>query len=329
MARIQIHDSGSTVLVRGVFEDFSEFQKLVPGWEVDFRQLDRGPSPVEATQVMSGQAQLLRFRFERRYEQRGSPPAGTLNFGIPEDSVEPRRWRGNGVGDSSLICFAPGGELSSVSRAGFSGMTLSVDPDHLARIADALGLPEAVVGLDIPHLLAGIDPEVVGRLRQAADRLIVVATDHRKGVPASTAAPMLDDELPTLLVEAIASAHAPVHTSGPSPRARTRALRRATAYIDAHANEAPTIRRICKASGVSWRTLDYAFKEHFSVTPKEYLQTVRLHGVRRELQISGGEALIADVANRWGFWHMGQFAADYRVKFGELPSVIMGHRARV
>jgi len=125
------------------------------------------------------------------------------------------------------------------------------------------------------------------------------------------------------------SAHTPVHTSRPSPRARTRALLRATAFIDAHANEAPTIRRICKATGSSWRTLDYAFKEHFSVTPKEYLQMVRLHGVRRELQLSGGETLIAGVANRWGFWHIGQFAADYRLKFGELPSVTTGLGTRV
>ena len=29
---------------------------------------------------------------------------------------------------------------------------------------------------------------------------------------------------------------------------------------------------------------------------------------------------VANVANRWGFWHLGQFAADYREQFGELPS---------
>jgi transcriptional regulator GlxA family with amidase domain len=29
---------------------------------------------------------------------------------------------------------------------------------------------------------------------------------------------------------------------------------------------------------------------------------------------------IADAANAWGFWHMGQFAKDYRTLFGELPS---------
>ena len=36
---------------------------------------------------------------------------------------------------------------------------------------------------------------------------------------------------------------------------------------------------------------------------------------------------VADIANGWGFWHMGQFAADYRRQFGELPSETLARRA--
>jgi len=45
-----------------------------------------------------------------------------------------------------------------------------------------------------------------------------------------------------------------------------------------------------------------------------------LSWVRRELRWAGHGTTIGDVANRWGFWHMGKFAADYRAYFGELPS---------
>ena len=32
---------------------------------------------------------------------------------------------------------------------------------------------------------------------------------------------------------------------------------------------------------------------------------------------------IADTVNRWEFRHMGQFAADYRPSFSELPSAML------
>jgi AraC family ethanolamine operon transcriptional activator len=47
---------------------------------------------------------------------------------------------------------------------------------------------------------------------------------------------------------------------------------------------------------------------------------VRLNGARRELGSTVATASVSDAANRWGFWHMGQFAADYRKLFGERPS---------
>ena len=321
MTRIQIQDSGPAVLIRGCFDDFSEFDKATENWDLDFRQLDRGASPVEAIQVMTRYAHAIHFRFERRYHQQGSPPEGTLNFGFPEVACEPMGWCGDEVEKSSLICFAPGSDYTSISRAGFAGTTLSFDVGHLTRVADSLGLADALEGTDKLQLLTGRDPRVVGRLRQAIADLFVLADDLKTGMSASGIATLLEDEISTRLVEALASAHNASHTARPSLRARTKARRRAVAFIDAHAKEAPSIRQVCVDAGVSWRTMNYAFKEYFGVTPKEYLQTVRLHGVRRELQAYDGEAVIADIANKWGFWHMGQFAADYRLKFGELPSV--------
>jgi AraC family ethanolamine operon transcriptional activator len=88
-----------------------------------------------------------------------------------------------------------------------------------------------------------------------------------------------------------------------------------------HPDEHLTVQDLCRVTGVSIRTLEYVFLERFGVSPKEYLKAHRLNGVRRELRRAHAAAIrISDVANRWGFWHMGQFAADYRRLFGELPS---------
>lgn len=60
--------------------------------------------------------------------------------------------------------------------------------------------------------------------------------------------------------------------------------------------------------------------DEFGVGPKHYLHVRRLAGVRSDIISRTGENCISDIANRWGFWHMGKFAADYKTQFGELPS---------
>jgi AraC family ethanolamine operon transcriptional activator len=57
----------------------------------------------------------------------------------------------------------------------------------------------------------------------------------------------------------------------------------------------------------------------FGIGPKAHLQCHLLSAVRDQLLTRSGHSLTADIANSWGFWHMGQFAADYRKLFGELP----------
>ena len=78
---------------------------------------------------------------------------------------------------------------------------------------------------------------------------------------------------------------------------------------------------ICAAAQVSQRTLEYAFIERFGVIPKAYLKIYRLNSVRRQLRLGTPQTdKVSDIANEWGFWHLGQFAADYRAQFDELPS---------
>ena len=42
--------------------------------------------------------------------------------------------------------------------------------------------------------------------------------------------------------------------------------------------------------------------------------------IQLELQNASSADLISTVAGQYGFWHMGQFAADYKRIVGEFPS---------
>lgn len=76
---------------------------------------------------------------------------------------------------------------------------------------------------------------------------------------------------------------------------------------------------IAGVAGVGIRRLQQAFREHHGTTPLAALQTVRLERVHADL-LAGGDASVTDVAYRWGFAHLGRFAAAYRERYGVAPS---------
>ena len=110
------------------------------------------------------------------------------------------------------------------------------------------------------------------------------------------------------------------------PGRRQQAIKTARAYMEACDGDV-SIEELCQTSGVSWRTLDYAFKEHMGLSPKKFLQAFRLNRAHQELSTSPTDVKISDIANHWGYWHMGRFASDYRRFFGELPSDTIRRRA--
>jgi AraC family ethanolamine operon transcriptional activator len=78
---------------------------------------------------------------------------------------------------------------------------------------------------------------------------------------------------------------------------------------------------LCEIANVGERTLQYAFRERFGVSPGAFLKARRLMEVRKQLiQTHDDHRMIGEVAASVGFWHVGQLAADYRHAFGETPS---------
>jgi transcriptional regulator GlxA family with amidase domain len=113
---------------------------------------------------------------------------------------------------------------------------------------------------------------------------------------------------------------------GPA-RVAPAAVRRATAYIDAHADQPVVMADIAGSAGVSARALQYAFRRHYGTTPMGYLRRVRLERAHRELQAADSTqgATVTQVARRWGWVSSTQFAAAYRRQYGVPPSHTLSH----
>ena len=82
-----------------------------------------------------------------------------------------------------------------------------------------------------------------------------------------------------------------------------------------------SVPELCMIFKVSRRTLQYAFDHVLGIGPNAYLKILRLNGVRRDLLRRDIRIPVQQAASDWGFWHLSQFAKDYRTLFDELPSV--------
>ena len=103
-------------------------------------------------------------------------------------------------------------------------------------------------------------------------------------------------------------------------------VKRVEEFVEAHADRPLTIADLAAYAGVSTSTLFAGFRQYRDTSPIAYLKGVRMRRAREELQAaSPSRAKVTDVAMRWGFTHLGRFAADYKRWFGESPSDTLRH----
>lgn len=263
----------------------------------------------EVTELTSADMILGRGRFSCRLKQRGAPPLGYRTFVVPNRTELRMIWRGHHVTGSDLLVFPLKAELDATSDGRFDVYTLSFPEEMILSLSEKLG----ATGLEKRLQRAEVfrcDPERMERLRFSLSQWA------RYPEPSFFEFELLKNRICTRLIDALVHMNANDSKQTQSLR-KLNALREVDRFIYSNPEEIPSVKYLCKLIGVSERTLQYTFLEQYGMGPKAYINVMRLNGVRRELQT---RKKVSDAANAWGFWHMGQFARDYRILFGELPS---------
>lgn len=294
------------------FADFESFSGSIRNWDVDFCQLDRGDFQAEMTQLETPEVLITHAFFNRKLEQKGKAPPGAWTFAFLQPSSPEIIWRGQKVSCQNMMLYPPGSEIDALSPPGFHVLTLSV-PLKVFEGWDALNRLDG--GRKTLPLCAvtEVNPLILTAIRSTAQHATSI---NDLGCPVFQ---NLIKDLQDLIVTALGSAH--TVRPKPSIEKRTHIIKILTVYIDEHLENPISLAELSIVAGASLRTVQYAFMDRLGVTPKKYIKIRRLNRVHRELlKRDNRTKVISDVANDWGFWHMGQFASDYRRLFGELPS---------
>jgi transcriptional regulator GlxA family with amidase domain len=84
-------------------------------------------------------------------------------------------------------------------------------------------------------------------------------------------------------------------------------------------------RELAERLSVSIRTLQNAVRAQHNMSLHSYIRWKRLMAARQKLQQGMS---VKRAALESGFWHLGEFARDYRNRFGELPSTLRSRTER-
>ncbi|KUF18948.1 MULTISPECIES: AraC family transcriptional regulator [Streptomyces] len=240
---------------------------------------------------------------------------------VYEGTIRDHTFRGveDAFGPGDVVSFAPP-ELPYSGRICEARYNITMlDPGLLTQVAATA--PERRPG---PVRLTGHRPRSAAAAQQLRQAIIYVR-DHVLADASVADEPLIASTATQHLAASVLAAFPNTALTSPTSADRNDAhpvtLRRALAYIDDHADQPITVADIAAAAHVTIRGLQYAFRRHLDTTPLAHLRRVRLDHAHHDLVagVPTDGVTVTQIAARWGFFHVGRFAALYREAYGRAP----------
>jgi AraC family ethanolamine operon transcriptional activator len=297
--------------------DFDELAQAFPHWDLRFRQLGRGPFRGQIQFLQLGGIQVFRVAVNRMIHAEGWPPPSSFGCFPVLAANENAVWSGRHLKAGQVRLGKPGQGADHLTAADhYQLVALALDADLVRQELPVLGgfdpdnrLDGKEVVTTSPAYCRALWSDLVGLLDLAQARPGRLAQSGR----------WMEQECLRHFAGLLARPNDDRTACQPSDRARV--VRRAEDYMQAHLRNPRSVLELCRELAVSERTLHYAFQGVRGLSPMAYFKANRLNAVRQELKAAAaGTASVHEIAQRWGFFHTGEFAADYRRLFGELPS---------
>jgi AraC-like DNA-binding protein len=225
------------------------------------------------------------------------------------------------INQNEGVVVPAGTETSHEYQAGFESFILRVEASALqAKLSAALGIP-ITRNIEFARRSSVGNP-ALRRLRRMVEFMLSELDRDDGKVPAAALA---EFEQMLLIAFLTGNPHNFSDVLGrEQPRPAPWQVRRVEEYIAANWKRPITVEDLAAAAGASARSIFKAFRDSRDCSPMAFVKSVRLEHARRMLQQPDGTTTVVSTALACGFLNPGHFARDYRIAFGELPSVTLG-----
>ena len=208
----------------------------------------------------------------------------------------------------------------------YSSVMLRFRANVVRKVLTALFGRQTLSGIDLAPVLDLATP--LGQTLRLLARTIVSGMHDAQLLRRSPAASALLTEAALSLIFS-GVPHGLTHRLDVDPPdVAARQIQKAIDFMQEHLHLPLTMLDVAEAAGMSQRSLQTGFRKYRDSTPVAYLRSIRLQAAHAELSRPENELPISEVALKWGFVHLGRFAAQYHAAFGAYPSeTVRRHRA--
>jgi AraC family ethanolamine operon transcriptional activator len=289
------------------------------GWALQYEQLSPGPFVGRIHSVNLPEVTLFREDTSLALRQRGRLVETAYGFATALVDSRDLFFNGLRVPESAIMC-GKGDDVDLTTPPSFTLIAVVVERSLLNPLWERMHQRPLAQWLE-KQLVLRLPPDKAHYLRQLHLYALEQASALSDRAHDEQAVMQLRDEILIEWIEALPPLVAMSDLQ--SSQRRKKLVNLACELMLAHADEPLSILQVCGKLGASRRKLNYCFQDVLGTTPVKYLRALRLNSVRRALRQAAPGETIQDIASHWGFWHLSQFAQDYRELFGELPSTTL------
>ncbi len=280
-------------------------------WQQQYDQVSNGSFYGSITELAFDNIQVFQEHTSHDLQQKCMVWPDSIWMGIPLAQQNECRINGLTIKSDSIMCRPGSREFHLTTPKNYDLYGIVVEREALERASQ-------IHGIDLQWQELTLHGRLSLPERTLHDVRYILARMLGTGRPMTSE--RISRDLVMMALLEVLKTETPQPASTPSYFRRKCVVDEACAYIDANPDEPVTVTDLCQRTNVSRRTLQYSFESIIGISPIQYLRVSRLNGVRRQFLTTTGHSNVADIACQWGFWHMSQFAKDYKTLFGERPS---------
>jgi len=291
------------------FHDVDTFAHHISQGVLQYYQLEPGSFHGELTEIISQKIIVSTHKMNRIVQQVGTGIEGFTTFLLPGNMSQDFNWRAIRLTGKRIGVLKSKMKHFMISRSDFFGTPISINNEYFNELILKLKYDESIYKIIQQKEVIEISFEDAYQMQQVVVKL---CNEEKEDID------LLTNVLPRILLKSIENISDGLSQQISKPKDIL--YNKSIEYINLHLGQKITIGDICSTINTSERNLRYIFKEITGLSPMRYIKSLKLNKVRKDIIDSGVETGINLIASNWGFSHSGQFAADYKKLFGELPS---------